>query len=250
MTSPNGRGRRIGVALIEPVGVVRASLKMLFDAEPDMHVVVEAEEATGGLEAIEVRQPGGDIVALVGLEMTGDRDALWLIRSIRNRWPQMIVLATGTDLNRGAISQALFVGADGFVHKNSKPERFIEATRRAAAGELVLEGLPRNALGAIVEGMETARGTQPILTDREQEVLMAAADGLTAREIGRRLGVRERTVTTHLNNIYRKLNASGRVAALAAASRLGLMRPVPGFIPLMGQPLPVAQPVAQTIVVS
>lgn len=234
MALPHGRPRRIGVALIEPVGVVRASLKMLFDAEPDMHVVLEVGDAVRSVEALEASHPGGDVVALIGLELAGDRDALWLIRSLRTRWPQMVVLATGTDLNRGAVSQALFVGADGFVHNNSAPARFIEATRRAADGELVLEGLPRGALGAIVDGIETARAAHPVLTERERAVLAAAAEGLTAREIGRRLGVRERTVTTHLNNIYRKLGASGRVAALAAASRLGLML-APGFA---GAPVP------------
>jgi predicted transcriptional regulator len=54
-------------------------------------------------------------------------------------------------------------------------------------------------------------------------VLVAAADGLTAREIARRLGVRERTVTTHLNHIYRKLGASGRIAAVTAAARMGVL---------------------------
>jgi DNA-binding NarL/FixJ family response regulator len=67
-----------------------------------------------------------------------------------------------------------------------------------------------------------------MLTDREQAVLVAAADGLTAREIGRRLGVSERTVTTHLNHIYRKLNVSSRISALSEASRLGVVT-VPVF---------------------
>ena len=83
-----------------------------------------------------------------------------------------------------------------------------------------------DAFGGIVEGvesMERQRATTPILTDREKAVLVAAADGLTAREIGRRLGVSERTVTTHLNHIYRKLNVSSRVAALSTAWRLGLI---------------------------
>jgi DNA-binding NarL/FixJ family response regulator len=54
-------------------------------------------------------------------------------------------------------------------------------------------------------------------------VLSAASEGLTAREIGRRLGVSERTVTTHLNHIYRKLGASGRIAAVSTAMRLGVL---------------------------
>jgi len=163
----------------------------------------------------------------VGLELGGEHDSFWLIRSIRDRSPQLSILATGTSLDHNAISQALFVGADGFVHKNSTPERYVEAARRAAAGELVLEGLPRGALGSIVGGIEHQRSTVAVLTQREQMVLVAAADGLTAREIGRRLGVRERTITSHLNNIYRKLGANGRVAALSTAMRMGLLSLAP-----------------------
>jgi DNA-binding NarL/FixJ family response regulator len=161
----------------------------------------------------------------VGLELAGDHDSYWLIRSLRQQCPELIILATGVALDRSAISQGLFAGADGFIHKNSSPERFVEATRRAAAGEVVLEGLPRGALGGIVEDVDTLerRATGAMLTDREQAVLAAAADGLTAREIGRRLGVSERTVTTHLNHIYRKLNVSSRIAALSTAARLGVV---------------------------
>ena len=225
--------RRVGVALIEPIGIVRASLRMLFEAEHDVEILGEAAEPERALELAASLHGRSDAVALVGLELSGDRDALWLIRSIRDAAPQLIVLATGTDLTGGAVSQALFVGADGFIHKNSPPERFIEATRRAAAGELVLEGLPRGALGDIVDGMEPRRKALSPLTEREQMVLKVAAEGLTAREIGRRLGVRERTVTTHLNHIYRKLGANGRVGALVAATRLGVLSTSPAPAPLV-----------------
>jgi DNA-binding NarL/FixJ family response regulator len=138
----------------------------------------------------------------------------------------MIVIVTGTDLDTVAISRALFVGADGFINTAIEQLQLVSAVRRAASGEIVLEGLPRGALGEIVEGFGTGRG--PMLTDREREVLIAAADGLTARQIARRLGVAERTVTTHLNHIYRKLGANGRVSALSAAARLGVLDGVAG----------------------
>jgi DNA-binding NarL/FixJ family response regulator len=198
------------------------SLHVLFQSLPDVEIVGEAAEADEALEVLaRVRNKTG-IVILVGVELGGEHDSFWLIRAIRDRFPQLTILATGTDLQPGAISRALFMGADGFIHKNSSPERFVEATRRAWAGELVLEGLPRGALGGILDGISARAAPPAILTAREFSVLEAAAEGLTAREIGRRLDMRERTVTTHLNHIYRKLGASGRVAALAAASRLGL----------------------------
>lgn len=228
MTTSPGRGSEgIGVVLLEPLGIVRVSLRMIFEEQPDMTVIGEADRVEPALEVATTLPQNSGVVVLAGLEFSGDRDSYWLIRSIRDRSPQLTILATGSSLDHGAISQALFMGADGFIHKNSPPERFLEAARRAVAGELVLEGLPRGALGGIVDGMEQQRAATPVLTERERMVLVAAADGLTAREIGRRLGVRERTITSHLNNIYRKLGASGRVAALATAMRMGLLSLAP-----------------------
>jgi DNA-binding NarL/FixJ family response regulator len=211
------------VVILEPVGVVRASLQMVLGAERDLEVLGAAEDPDEGLALVVELRRHERVVVLVGLEFVGQRDSFWLIRAIRDRSPELVILASGTDLDHSAISQALFMGADGFVHKNSTPERFVEATRRAAAGELVLEGLPRGALGGIVDQIDS-KASGPTLTEREQTVLATAAEGLTAREIGRRLGVSERTVTTHLNNIYRKLGANGRVSAVSAALRIGVLK--------------------------
>jgi DNA-binding NarL/FixJ family response regulator len=223
MTSPPGIEPSARVMIVEPVGVVRHSLRMLLAAEPDIEVLGESDDAERAFAITSDLKSHARAVVLVALELSGVNDAFWLIRSIRDRFPQMTIVATGTDLHRGSISQALFVGADGFIHKNSSPDRYVDAMRRAAAGELVLEGLPRGALGEIVEGLDRQRPTPSLLTEREIMVLGVASEGLTAREIGRRLGVRERTVTTHLNHIYRKLGANGRVSALSEAMRLGVL---------------------------
>ena len=65
--------------------------------------------------------------------------------------------------------------------------------------------------------------TDALLTHREREIITVAAQGLTAREIGTQLGVRERTVTTHLGNIYRKLGCRSRLSAVSVAQRSGLL---------------------------
>lgn len=222
MSSPR-TSRSIGIVIVEPIGIVRMSLRALFESLPDVEMLGEASEADEALEVLARVRSNTGVVVLVGVELRGGHDSFWLIRAIRDRSPQLTILATGTDLQPGAIPQALFMGADGFIHKNSSPDRFVEATRRAWAGELVLEGLPRGALDGIVEKLDPHRASVPTLTPREQTVLSAAAEGLTAREIGRKLGVSERTVTTHLDHIYRKLGATSRVAALSTALRLGLL---------------------------
>jgi DNA-binding NarL/FixJ family response regulator len=223
MASPHPPTGSIPVAIVEPIGIVRTSLDMVLRQAPDIEVLGTAADVDAALDLVaELRQRGSGVV-LVALEMGGERDSLWLIRTIRDRMPELVILATGTDLNPDAISQGLFVGADGFIHKNSPAERFVEATRKAALSELVLEGLPRGALGGIVGAMEQQRASMPALTEREISVLTAASEGLTAREIARRLGVSERTVTTHLHHIYRKLGVNGRVSALSQAVRLGVV---------------------------
>jgi len=225
-TSAMAADDKVGVVLVEPMTVLRAGLRLLLTSDESVRILVESGDAIEALAQVQRIRAPMPVVALVGIELSGEHDAFWLIRSVREAAPSVIVIVTGTDLDTVAISRALFVGADGFINTDTDQLRLVSAVRRAARGEIVLEGLPRGALGVIVEGFGNGHGS--VLTDREREVLVAAADGLTARQIARRLGVAERTITTHLNHIYRKLGARGRVSALSAATRLGVFDNVAG----------------------
>jgi DNA-binding NarL/FixJ family response regulator len=122
-----------------------------------------------------------------------------------------------------SISRALFCGAAGFVDKNAEAGEFLESIKLAVEGETVLTGPPSEWVGAIARGLERGRAFDGRLTDRERQVLNIAAQGLTAREIAERLGVRERTVTTHLTRIYGKLGVRTRIAAIRVATVSGLV---------------------------
>jgi len=212
--------RRLGVVLVDPLPVVRAGLALLVGDRPDMKVLAEvgsADEAMEVLSRIRLER----VVVLVGLGLDGDHDAHWLIRSIRRRFPTLAVLACGAKADAGTISRALFMGADGYVDKNLDPVRFVESLRTAATGEMVLAGPPTDWVGQIAEGVRRQHDIESRLTAREREVLRVAAEGLTARQIAERLGVRERT--THLGRIYGKLGVGGRVAAIRVASMSGLV---------------------------
>jgi DNA-binding NarL/FixJ family response regulator len=100
---------------------------------------------------------------------------------------------------------------------------FLQSLRSASEGEMVLAGPPNEWVGAIADGLEQRREVETRLTDRERQVLVVAAEGLTAKEIASRLGVRERTVTTHLGRIYGKLGVGTRVAAIRVAAASGLV---------------------------
>lgn len=221
--APKARGR-LAVVLVEPLHLVRSALALLISKQPDMEVLLEANTADAAFEGLQRIGRRSRVIVLISVALLGERDAFWLMRAIRESFPTWIVLGTGPQVEEMTISRSLFAGADGFVDKNALPEEFFEALRRSEREGIVLAGLPPQRLGAIAEGIVQQRTMESPLTARERHVMQVAADGLTARQIGRRLGVSERTVTTHLTRIYRKLGVSNRVAALAAAGRSQALR--------------------------
>lgn len=214
--------RRLGVVVVDPLPVVRAGLTMLIEDRPDMEVLAETGGADEGLEIVS-RVRRTRVVVLVGLGIAGEHDAFWLIRTLRERFPAHAVLGCGANADATTVSRALFMGADGFVDKSIDPVEFLQSLRRAADREMVLAGPASVAVGQIADGIERRRDLDIRLTQREREVLSVAAEGLTAREIASRLGVRERTVTTHLARIYGKLGVGSRLAAIRLAARAGLV---------------------------
>lgn len=211
----------IPVIVVDPLPVVRAGLALLIASEPGFGVNAEASDAEEAL-AVLLAAPAGSLV-MVGLGMDGPRDAFWLIEAVRAQFPSSVVVAVGARSDAVTISRALFSGADGFVDKGVDPADFLGAIRSAISGHMVLAGPPSDWVGAIAGGLERDRSEDAWLTLRERQVLSVAAEGLTAREIAERLGVRERTVTTHLSRIYNKLGVRTRIAAIRTARAAGLV---------------------------
>ena len=214
--------RRLGVVVVDPFPVVRAGLASTIGSSPGLEVLAEASSADEAVAVV-----GGirrtRVVVLVAMGLAGDRDSYWLIRALREHYPRHAILGLGSNADPHVVSRALFVGADGFVDKNVELDEFLSAIRSAGADEMVIAGPAAASVGKIAEGIERRRSVGLRLTKREREVLAVAAEGLTAREIAERLGVRERTVTTHLARIYGKLGVGNRVAALRLAARSGLV---------------------------
>jgi two-component system, NarL family, nitrate/nitrite response regulator NarL len=225
--SSKGRSReqvrpRLGVVVVDPLAVVRAGVARLIADLPDMQVLAEAGTAEACLAELR-RIRRSRLVVLVGLGLPGERDSLSLIGTLRERYPDATILASGAGADAATISRGLLLGADGYLDKDVDPAEFLEAIRAAARGEAVLAGAPVDWVGSIADGFDRARHIESRLTRREQEVLQVAAEGLTAREIAHQLGVRERTVTTHLGRIYGKLGVNSRVGAVIEAARSGLV---------------------------
>lgn len=212
----------LGVVVVEPVAVVRAGVGMLIADQPDMHILAEADSADACLQAVRRIRRSRPIV-LVGLGLPGEHDSLWLIGTLRERFPLATILASGAGADATVISRGLFMGADGYLDKDVDPVEFVQAIRQGARGEVALTGAPVDWAGSFADEIDKTRHIESRLTRREQEVLKVAALDLTAREIALHLGVRERTVTTHLGRIYSKLGVNSRVGAVIEAARSGLV---------------------------
>jgi DNA-binding NarL/FixJ family response regulator len=214
--------QRLGVVVVDPASTARAGVAMLIAAQPDMEVLAQAGSGDEGIQAIRRLRRRSNVVVVVSLALGGEHDAFWLIRQIRERCPEYSVVGSGITPARMAISRALFVGADGYLDAGAEPAAFLDGLRRSGDGSVVFAGLPADYLGDVAEGLEL-QDEEPPLTEREREVLCVAAEGLTARQIAMRLGLAERTVTTHLGHIYGKLGVGGRVEAITEAARAGLV---------------------------
>lgn len=212
----------VEVVLADVRSVVRKGLALVISRESDMELLFEASTADETVEAVGRLGRLNGVVVVASLGLGGEHDSLWLIRTLRERFPSVRILACGSGGEAATVSRALLSGADGYADKSCESERFLDALRRTADAETVLEGIPGGALGAIAEAIDRQIDTGDVVTEREREVLALAAQGFTARQIGNRLGVTERTVTTHLDHIYRKLGVSGRIAAISAGAQLGL----------------------------
>jgi DNA-binding NarL/FixJ family response regulator len=209
--------RPLRVVLIEPVPVIREGLVMFLGTQQDFASVEPVAGVAEGLSAA-MRLPEPAHV-LILLELDSDEDPVAAVRRLRRRLPKATIVATAIVASRRTISQVIAEGADGYVAKRADPVEFVDALRRTAAGETVIAGMPPELAPALEDGSDLV----PSLTPRQTTVLGLAGEGLTDREIGVRLGLSERTVSSHLVRIYRRLGVSGRVHALRFAARHDLL---------------------------
>ncbi|KAA2254473.1 response regulator transcription factor [Solihabitans fulvus] len=220
----------ISILLVDDEPLLRLGFRLVLESQPDLRVVGEAGDGaaaiaqTGLLDPdlvlMDVRMPGVD-----GIEATREIVA----RHERSR----VLILTTFDVDEYAFS-ALRVGASGFLLKNVPPEDLLSAIRAVASGDAVVAPrITRRLLDTMAHQLPDLRGDRPTvpnarlerLTDREREVLVEVAGGLSNAEIAERLSVSEATVKTHVGRMLGKLDLRDRVQAVVFAYQIGLVRP-------------------------
>ncbi|WP_127501832.1 response regulator [Actinoplanes solisilvae] len=198
----------IRVLLVDDQALIRAGLKMLCDAEPDLEVV---GEAGNGRDAISLAARLAPDVIVMDLRMPGVDGISATSRVLAER-PATRVLVLTTFGDDEHLYPALTAGACGFLLKDAPPGELLDGIRRAAAGESpfsqeVLQRLVRRATSAGVQRRRPVEG----LTAREQDVLDLVGEGLSNGEIAERLHIGVTTVKTHITALMTKTNSPNRV---------------------------------------
>jgi DNA-binding NarL/FixJ family response regulator len=211
----------ITVFLVDDHAIVRTGLRTYLDTEPGLQVVGEAGDGLEALARIDTLARGDGVPDVVLMDMQMPKlDGVETTGRIKATWPGIDVIAVTSFIEEARIRAALEAGATGYLLKDADASDVVDAIRAAVAGEVRLD--PAVA-AALVLSLRTPASSAETLTPREREVITLVAEGRTNREIGRRLGVAERTARTHVSNILTKLGLASRTQAAMWAVREGLV---------------------------
>ncbi|MFE0150257.1 response regulator [Nonomuraea sp. NPDC059007] len=205
----------IRLILVDDHPVVRSGIRAMLTGQPDFQLIGEAATAEEGVELARTLAP--DVVLMdlqLGPGMHGSEATRQIVAL---NGPRVLVLTTfDTDAD---IVAAIEAGATGYLLKDAPSDALHAAIRSAAAGASALAPSVASRLLGRVRTPDTT------LSPRELEVLGHVATGLSNRQISKAMFLSETTVKTHLVRIYTKLGVDSRTAAVAAASKRGLIRP-------------------------
>ncbi|RSS56991.1 response regulator transcription factor [Streptomyces sp. WAC01280] len=208
------------VFLVDDHEVVRRGLRDLIDDEPDMDVVGEAATAEQALARGPALRPD---VAVLDVRLP-DGDGISVCRELRSRMPEVACLMLTSFDDEDALLDAIMAGAAGYVLKQIKGSDLVSAVRTVATGQSMLDPATTARLMRSLRGPEAAKPPEDerlaVLSDRERSVLDLIGEGLTNRQIAKRLYLSEKTVKNHISRLLGKLGVERRVQAAVIAAQV------------------------------
>ena len=213
----------VRVFLLDDHEVVRRGLRELFDAEPDLEVVGEASTAEEALARVPATRPD---VAVLDVRLP-DGDGVEVCRDLRSALPELSCLMLTSFADDEALFSAILAGAAGYVLKQIKGGDLVNAVRRVAAGESLLDpSLTRQVMDRL-RGEQAEDERLARLTSQERNILELIAEGKTNRQIADELYLAEKTVKNYVSNLLSKMGFARRTEAAVYAARLSERRHKP-----------------------
>lgn len=216
-----GTATPIRVILADDHGVVRAGLRALLEAQPDIRVVGEAAD---GATAVQLTREQRPAVVISDLSMPGG--GLEAIREITELGLPVRILVLTVHAEERYLLPVLEAGGSGYVKKSSAHTDLLDAIRTVARGEVFLDPaatktLLKGYLGRVRTGDELDLGE--VLSDREREVVKLTAEGHTAQQAAEILSLSPKTVETYRHRAMQKLGLTNRAELVRYALRAGLL---------------------------
>jgi len=202
----------IRVMIVDDHDMVRRGLAAYLEDEVGLELVGEAGDGREAVQICDQVRPDVVLMDLVVPELSGAEAT----RIIRDRWPQVQVIALTSFQEKDLVQDALGAGAISYLLKNVSGQDLVEAIRAAHAGRSTLAP---EAVQALIRPTTQKPDPGYDLTPRERDVLALLVEGLTNAEIAGRLGVSRSTVKVHMSNILSKLGVPSRGEAIGVAIR-------------------------------
>ncbi|MYZ38845.1 MULTISPECIES: response regulator transcription factor [unclassified Streptomyces] len=213
--------RPIRVFLLDDHEVVRRGVQDLLDAEPDIEVAGDAGSIDQALARGPALRPD---VAILDVRLP-DGDGITVCRELRSRMPGLACLMLTSFDDDDALLDAIMAGAAGYVLKEIKGADLVAAVRTVASGQSMLDPATTTRLMSSLRGDDTSEEREPDalseLSPREREILALIGEGLTNRQIGKRLYLSEKTVKNHISRLLAKLGVERRIQAAVLATQAG-----------------------------
>ncbi len=208
---------RIRIFLLDDHEIVRRGLRNLFEAEDDLVVVGESGSAVEAQNRIPALRP--DVAVLDG--RLPDGSGIDVCRSIRSVDPSIQALILTSYDDDEALFAAIMAGAAGYVLKQIGSTDLVDAVRRVAAGQSLLDpAVTHRVLERLRSGASSEPDELSELTAQERKILELIAEGLTNRQIAERIFLAEKTVKNYVSSILMKLGLERRTQAAVLASKL------------------------------
>jgi DNA-binding NarL/FixJ family response regulator len=216
--------QEIRLVLADDHAVVRSGTRELLEQQPDLKIIGEASDGNEAVRLAGELQPDVMVMdvrmpAMSGVEAT---------RQIKASYPNVKVLVLTAHDDDEYVFALLQAGANGYLLKTAEIEELVRAIRTVAAGK---SALAPEVTGKVVAQFTSGKSLPEVLTetqenydgltDRELDILRLVGQGLSNKQIGKRLFISDRTVQAHLSNIFSKLNVSSRTEAVMHAVRKG-----------------------------
>jgi DNA-binding NarL/FixJ family response regulator len=210
------RTRRVRILVVEDHWIVREGLRTQFD-DREFEIVAEASTAAEAIGQAVRHRPD---VVLLDLHLP-DAHGPSACAELAELLPEGAVIVLSADGDAALVTSVLAAGARGYLLKDTDTLDLAGVVKRVLAGETVID--PR-AAAAVVRTLTPPEPPEgPRFSERELEILRLAAEGCTNPEIGARLFLSKHTVKEYLSSAMRKLEVTGRLEAVLAATRLGLI---------------------------